>query len=184
MCKWCENYRFTIRADKEDNETHFLKACYCPMCGHNFSLGTKSATQKHNNYYVIKLIEERCPDKDKRYFEGCEAHWDGYTLNDSKHAKRFDSIESAKEYAEWFFNENDYEIEGIIKLISPKKSSEKEHEEEKLPHFTEKDFSLYSDSGQVLNLVRLIVRVKNQDYKFSPKTLEKINKIVDKINGL
>lgn len=192
MCKWCEFYRFTIRADNIDNdkETHFLKPCYCPMCGHNFALdnevsatlddeGNTGEKVPSNNYFIVKLNENLCPDKNKRYFEGCDAHWDGYNLSDLKHAKQFNSVKSAKMYADWFLNEDDYEIEGMLKVPKVKAESTKV-EFNSLSHFTEEDFYLRSDSGSVVNNIF----IRGKQYKFPKATIEKINKLVDTINKL
>ena len=37
MCKWCENYRFTINATSKknliDHGDFYVPANYCPVCG-------------------------------------------------------------------------------------------------------------------------------------------------------
>lgn len=196
MCKWCENYRFTIRADNVDNdkETHFLKPHYCPICGHNFALDDENFTKKEStakkyyNYYVIKLNEKLCPDKNKRYFGGSENRWDGYTLNSFKHAKRFNSVNSAKDYANWFYNENDYEIEEIEDLTPPTKKDKKEFKENKeskeesinVSPFKEEEFWWASDSGLKMNSVLSDGKL----YKFPAKTVEHLNQLVEAINTI
>lgn len=191
MCKWCELYRFTIRADKVDNdkETHFLKPCYCPMCGHNFALDDENnipskekeiSKNKTENYFVVKIEEHLCPDKSKRYFGGCDHHWDGYTLSDLKHAQRFSSIEMAKTYADWFFYDDDYVVKEMLSIPKAPKAGATKVEFNSLSHFAEEDFYLRSDSGSVVNKIF----IEGKPYKFSKATVDKINKLVDAVNKL
>lgn len=189
MCKWCENYRFTVNATSKmnlaDHGDYYVHANYCPVCGKLLNENTKEKN-KPNKFYIIRVkpnVRHNLPSDGQNYY--CSTfglHYDECSFGKKEEAYPFKTRFEAKCTADWFFNENNYEIEEIEDLTPPTKKGKRELKEdkEKIPHFTEEDFYLKSESGSVIKAV--YDKDTNKKYMFSPKTIDKINQIVDKLN--
>lgn len=272
MCKWCENYRFTINATSKknlvDHGDFYVHANYCPVCGTLLNENLKEKN-KSSKLYIIRVksnARHNLPKDGQNYY--CNAfglHYDECTFGKKEDAYPFKTRFEAKCTADWFFNEEDYEIEEIVSPNTPKESSTKKSKErvcfakikvpigskedqerkvfykgatpfgdkpiltdedgakyfgstkalkeeldwfykpedyivifkdivkmelpdhkdekkEKLPRFTMEDFYLKSDSGSIISTI--YDRNTNKEYKFSSKTIDKFNQIIDKLNSL
>ena len=141
MCKWCENYRFTINATSKknlaDHEDFYVPANYCPVCGtllnKNLEKNSKEKN-KPNKLYIIRVkpnVRHNLPTDGQNYY--CSAfglHYDECTFGKKEEARPFKTRFEAKCTADWFFNENDYEIEEITVEEPLKKETETKTEEQ------------------------------------------------------
>lgn len=281
MCKWCENYRFTINATSKknlvDHGDFYVHANYCPVCGTLLNEHLKNDNEKDNDSNKRFIIcvkpdiiciksnakEHELPTEEKKYY--CNAsglHHEEAVFGKKEEAYSFKTYFEAKCTADWFFNEEDYEIEEITVRKPLKKETETKTEEQvyiakinsefvkgsnpqecyykgmstfgdtplvtdkdgakyftsikalkkelnwfynpedyeiitttrvvveipvkeakaKLPRFTMEDFYLKSDSGSIISTI--YDRNTNKEYKFSSKTIDKFNQIIDKLNSL
>ena len=195
MCKWCENYRFTINATSKknliDHGNFYVPANYCPVCGTLLNENLKEKN-KSSKLYIIRVksnARHNLPKDGQNYY--CSAfglHYDECTFGKKEDARPFKTRFEAKCTADWFFNENDYEIEEIEDLTSPTKKDKeefkgnKESKEESInvSPFKEEEFWWASDSGLKMNSVLSDGKL----YKFPTKTVEHLNQLVEAINTI
>lgn len=195
MCKWCENYRFTINATSKKNlighGDFYVHANYCPVCGTLLNENLKEKN-KSSKLYIIRVksnARHNLPKDGQNYY--CSAfglHYDECTFGKKEDAHPFKTRFEAKCTADWFFNENDYEIEEIEDLTSPTKKDKKEFKENKefkeesinVSPFKEEEFWWASDSGLKMNSVLSDGKL----YKFPTKTVEHLNQLVEAINTI
>lgn len=193
MCKWCENYRFTINATSKknliDHGDFYVSANYCPVCGTLLNENLKE-NNKSSKFYIIRVksnARHNLPKDGQNYY--CSAfglHYDECTFGKKEDARPFKTRFEAKCTADWFFNENDYEIEEIEDLTPPTKKDKKkfkgnkESKEESInvSPFKEEEFWWTSDSGLKMNSFLSDGKL----YKFPAKTVEHLNQLVEAIN--
>ena len=191
MCKWCENYRFTINATSKknliDHGDFYVHANYCPVCGRNLNLNkveeenTKEQNKKEQKVFLAKINANfiKGSNPEECYYKGMSTFGDTPLVTDKDGAKYFTSKTTLKQELNWFYNPEDYEIIPTIRVVTEMPMKEIKV---KLPYFTEEDFYLKSDSGSVIRSV--YDKDTNKRYVFSPKTIDKINQVVDKLNKL
>ena len=136
MCKWCENYRFTINATSKknliDHGDFYVPANYCPVCGTLLNENLKEKN-KSNKRYIIRVksnARHNLPKDGQNYY--CSAfglHYDECTFGKKEDARPFKTYFEAKCTADWFFKEEDYEIEEITVQKPLKKETETKTEE-------------------------------------------------------
>lgn len=136
MCKWCENYRFTINATSKknliDHGDFYVHANYCPVCGTLLNENLKEKN-KSSKLYIIRVksnARHNLPKDGQNYY--CSAfglHYDECAFGKKEDARPFKTRFEAKCTADWFFNENGYEIEEIEDLTPLKKEAETKKEE-------------------------------------------------------
>ena len=136
MCKWCENYRFTINATSKknliDHGDFYVPANYCPVCGTLLNENLKEKN-KSNKRYIIRVksnARHNLPKDGQNYY--CSAfglHYDECTFSKKEDARPFKTYFEAKCTADWFFKEEDYEIEEITVQKPLKKETETKTEE-------------------------------------------------------
>lgn len=195
MCKWCENYRFTINATSKknliDHGDFYIHANYCPACGTLLNENLKKKN-KSSKLYIIRVksnVRHNLPKDGQNYY--CSAfglHYDECTFGKKEDAHPFKTRFEAKCTADWFFNENDYEIEEIEDLTPPTKKDKKEFKENKeskkesinVSLFKEEEFWWASDSGLKMNSFLS----NDKLYKFPAKTVEHLNQLVEAINTI
>lgn len=195
MCKWCENYRFTINATSKknliDHGDFYIHANYCPACGTLLNENLKKKN-KSSKLYIIRVksnVRHNLPKDGQNYY--CSAfglHYDECTFGKKEDAHPFKTRFEAKCTADWFFNENDYEIEEIEDLTPPTKKDKKEFKENKeskkesinVSLFKEEEFWCASDSGLKMNSFLSNGKL----YKFPAKTVEHLNQLVEAINTI
>ena len=195
MCKWCENYRFTINATSKknliDHGDFYLHANYCPVCGTLLNENLKEKN-KSSKLYIIRVksnARHNLPKDGQNYY--CSAfglHYDECTFGKKEDARPFKTRFEAKCTADWFFNENDYEIEEIEDLTPTTKKDKKEFKGNKeskeesinVSPFKEEEFWWASDSGLKMNSVLSDGKL----YKFPTKTVEHLNQLVEAINTI
>lgn len=193
MCKWCENYRFTINATSKknliDHGDFYVHANYCPVCGKLLNENLKEKN-KSSKLYIIRVkpnARHNIPQDGQNYY--CNAfglHYDECTFGKKEDARPFKTRFEAKCTADWFFNENDYEIEEIEDLTPPTKKDKKKLKENKeskeesvnVSPFKEEEFWWASDSGLKMNSFLHNGKV----YRFPAKTVEHLNQLVEAIN--
>ena len=136
MCKWCENYRFTINATSKknliDHGDFYVPANYCPVCGTllNENLKEKNKSSKRYIIRVKSNARHNLPKDGQNYY--CSAfglHYDECTFGKKEDARPFKTYFEAKCTADWFFKEEDYEIEEITVQKPLKKETETKTEE-------------------------------------------------------
>lgn len=145
MCKWCENYRFTINATSKmnliDHGDFYVPANYCPVCGALLNENLKKDNDL-NKRFIIRVKpdviciksnakEHEVPTEGKNYY--CNAsglHHEEVVFGKKEEAYPFKTFFEAKCTADWFFNEADYEIEEITVKKSLKKETETKTEEQ------------------------------------------------------
>lgn len=194
MCKWCENYRFTINATSKknliDHGDFYVPANYCPVCGKLLNENLKEKN-KSSKLYIIRVksnARHNLPKDGQNYY--CSAfglHYDECTFGKKEDARPFKTRFEAKCTADWFFNENDYEIEEIEDLTPPTKRDKREFKESKpekeslnVAPFKEEEFWYASDSG--LKLSSFLHEGKL--YKFPANTVKHLNQLVEAINTI
>ena len=195
MCKWCENYRFTSNATTHknliDHGVFYVPANYCPVCGTLLNENLKEKN-KSSKLYIIRVksnARHNIPKDGQNYY--CSAfglHYDECTFGKKEDARPFKTRFEAKCTADWFFNENDYEIEEIEDLTPPTKKDKKEFKGNKeskeesinVSPFKEEEFWWASDSGLKMNSVLSDGKL----YKFPTKTVEHLNQLVEAINTI
>ena len=136
MCKWCENYRFTINATSKknliDHGDFYVPANYCPVCGTLLNENLKEKN-KSNKRYIIRVksnARHNLPKDGQNYY--CSAfglHYNECTFGKKEDARPFKTYFEAKCTADWFFKEEDYEIEEITVQKPLKKETETKTEE-------------------------------------------------------
>ncbi len=196
MCKWCENYRFTVNATSKmnliDHGDFYVPANYCPVCGKLLNENLKKDNDS-NKRYIIRVksnVKHNLPKDGQNYY--CSAfglHYDECTFGKKEDARPFKTRFEAKCTADWFFNENDYEIEEIEDLTPPTKKDKKEFKENKeskeesinVSPFKEEEFWWASDSGLKMNS---FLSNNGKLYKFPAKTIEHLNQLVEAINTI
>lgn len=198
MCKWCENYRFTVNATSKmnlaDHGDYYVHANYCPVCGTLLNKNLeKNSTEKNksNKLYIIRVkpnARHNLPTDGQNYY--CSAfglHYDECSFGKKEEARHFKTRFEAKCTADWFFNEDDYEIEEIEDLTPPTKKNKKELKENKpkeeslnVAPFKEEEFWWSSDSGLKMNSFLNNGKL----YKFPSKTIEHLNQLVEAINTI
>nr|DAE13396.1 MAG TPA: Nin one binding (NOB1) Zn-ribbon like [Siphoviridae sp. ctLqe90] len=196
MCKWCENYRFTINATSKknliDHGDFYLPTNYCPVCGKLLNENLKKDNDSNKRYiiHVKPNTRHNLPKDGQNYY--CSAfglHYDECTFGKKEEAHPFKTYFEAKCTADWFFNENDYEIEEIEDLTPPTKKDKKEFKENKeskeesinVSPFKEEEFWWTSDSGLKMNS---FLSNNGKLYKFPAKTIEHLNQLVEAINTI
>ena len=145
MCKWCENYRFTVNATSKmnliDHGDFYVHANYCPVCGTLLNENLKNGNDS-NKRFIIRVKpdviciksnakEHEVPTEGKNYY--CNAsglHHEEVVFGKKEEAYPFKTFFEAKCTADWFFNEADYEIEEITVEKPPKKDIETKTEEQ------------------------------------------------------
>lgn len=195
MCKWCENYRFTINATSKknliDHGDFYLPANYCPVCGKLLNENLKKDNDSNKRYiiHVKPNTRHNLPKDGQNYY--CSAfglHYDECTFGKKEEAHPFKTYFEAKCTADWFFNENDYEIEEIEDLTPPTKKDKKEFKENKeskeesinVSPFKEEEFWWASDSGLKMNSFLS----EGKLYKFPANTVKHLNQLVEAINTI
>ena len=209
MCKWCENYRFTINATSKknliDHGDFYVHANYCPVCGTLLNKNLKNdndndyedyeieeiiikkllkketETKTEEQVYIAKIKPEfvKGPNPEDCYYKGMSTFGDTPLVTDKDGAKYFTSIKALKKELNWFYNPEDYEIITTTRVVVEMPVKEAKA---KLPRFTMEDFYLKSDSGSIIR--RIYDKDTNKSYEFSSKTIDKFNQIVDKLNSL
>lgn len=145
MCKWCENYRFTVNATSKknliDHGDFYVHANYCPVCGKLLNENLKKDNDL-NKRYIIRVKpdilciksnakEHEIPVEGKNYY--CNAsglHHEEAIFGKKEEAYPFKTYFEAKSTADWFFNEEDYGIEEITTKNPLKKETETKKEEQ------------------------------------------------------
>ena len=195
MCNWCENYRFTVNATSKmnliDHGDFYVHANYCPVCGKLLNENLKKDNDSNKRYiiHVKPNTRHNLPKNGQNYY--CSAfglHYDECTFGKKEEARPFKTYFEAKCTADWFFNENDYEIEEIEDLTPPTKKDKKEFKENKeskkesinVSPFKEEEFWWASDSGLKMNSFLSNGKL----YKFPAKTVEHLNQLVEAINTI
>lgn len=195
MCKWCENYRFTINATSKknlvDHGDFYIPANYCPVCGKLLNENLKKDNDSNKRYiiHVKPNTRHNLPKDGQNYY--CSAfglHYDECTFGKKEEAHPFKTYFEAKCTADWFFNENDYEIEEVEDLTPPTKRDKREFKESKpekeslnVAPFKEEEFWWTSDSGLKMNS---FLSNNGKLYKFPAKTIEHLNQLVEAINTI
>lgn len=184
MCKWCENYKFTVSASnkKDIMDNRYISCNYCPYCGHNLNLDEiEEENTKEQKVFIVKINSDfiKGPNPEECYYKGMSTFGDTPLITDKDGAKYFTSKTALKQELNWFYNPEDYEIIPTIRVVAEMPVKEAKV---KLPYFTEEDFYLKSDSGSVIRSV--YDKDTNKRYVFSPKTIDKINLLVAKLNKL
>lgn len=145
MCKWCENYRFTINATSKknliDHGDFYVHANYCPVCGTLLNKNLKNDNNNDNDKDLSKRFIIRVkpnvtglgvPVNGQNYF--CNAsglHHGEAAFSKKEEAYSFKTYFEARCTADWFFNnEEDYEIEEITVEKPLKKETETKTEEQ------------------------------------------------------
>ena len=137
MCKWCENYRFTINATSKknliDHGDFYVHANYCPVCGTLLNENLKKDNDL-NKRYIIRIKPNvtgfGIPVNGQNYYYTAEGMTREEVIFETKNeACPFKTYFEAKCTADWFFNEEDYEIEEIVSPNTPKESSTKKSKE-------------------------------------------------------
>ncbi len=145
MCKWCENYRFTINATSKknliDHGDFYVHANYCPVCGTLLNKNLKNDNNNDNDKDLSKRFIIRVkpnvtglgvPVNGQNYF--CNAfglHHGEAAFSKKEEACSFKTYFEARCTADWFFNnEEDYEIEEITVEKPLKKETETKTEEQ------------------------------------------------------
>ena len=144
-------------------------------------LKKETETKTEEQVYIVKINSEfvKGSNPEECYYKGMSTFGDTPLVTDKDGAKYFTSIKALKKELNWFYNSEDYEIFTTTRVIAEIPVKEIKT---KLPHFTEDDFYLKSDSGAVIK--RVYYRDTNKTYKFSSETIDKFNQIVDKLNSL
>lgn len=145
MCKWCENYRFTINATSKknliDHGDFYVPANYCPICGKLLNENLKKDNDS-NKHYIIRVNpniiciksnakNHEIPTEGQNYY--CDAsglHHEEVIFGKKEEAYPFKTYFEAKCTADWFFNEEDYGIEEITVKNPLKKETETKKEEQ------------------------------------------------------
>lgn len=145
MCKWCENYRFTINATSKknliDHGDFYVPANYCPVCGKLLNENLKKDNDS-NKHYIIRVNpniiciksnakNHEIPTEGQNYY--CDAsglHHEEVIFGKKEEAYPFKTYFEAKCTADWFFKEEDYEIEEITVRKPLKKETETKTEEQ------------------------------------------------------
>lgn len=145
MCKWCENYRFTINATSKknliDHGDFYVPANYCPICGKLLNENLKKDNDS-NKHYIIRVNpniiciksnakNHEIPTEGQNYY--CDAsglHHEEVIFGKKEEAYPFKTYFEAKCTADWFFNEEDYGIEEITVKNPLKKETETKTEEQ------------------------------------------------------
>ena len=144
-------------------------------------LKKETETKTEEQVYIAKINSKfiKGSNPEECYYKGMSAFGNTPLLTDKDGAKYFASKLSLETEVEWFYNPEDYEIITTTRVVveMPVKKTKT-----KLPHFTEEDFYLRSDSGSVIKSV--YDRDTNKKYTFPHKTIDKINQVVDKLNNL
>ena len=194
MCNWCENYRFTINATSKknliDHGDFYVHANYCPVCGTLLNENLKEKN-KSSKLYIIRVksnARHNLPKDGQNYY--CSAfglHYDECAFGKKEDARPFKTRFEAKCTADWFFNEDDYEIEEIEDPTPPIKRDKREFKESKpekeslnVAPFKEEEFWYTSDSG--LKLASFLHEGK--PYKFPANTVKHLNQLVEAINTI
>ena len=138
---------------------------------------------------LFRSARHNLPKDGQNYY--CSAfglHYDECTFGKKEDARPFKTRFEAKCTADWFFNENDYEIEEIEDLTPTTKKDKKEFKGNKeskeesinVSPFKEEEFWWASDSGLKMNSVLSDGKL----YKFPTKTVEHLNQLVEAINTI
>ena len=137
MCKWCENYRFTINATSKknliDHGDFYVPANYCPVCGTLLNENLKKDNDL-NKRYIIRVKPNATglgvPVNGQNYYYTAEGMTREEVVFETKNeAHSFKTYFEAKCTADWFFKEEDYEIEEITVQKPLKKETETKTEE-------------------------------------------------------
>ena len=132
MCKWCENYRFTINATSKknliDHGDFYVPANYCPVCGTLLNENLKKDNDL-NKRYIIRVKPNATglgvPVNGQNYYYTAEGMTREEVVFETKNeARSFKTYFEAKCTADWFFKEEDYEIEEITVKKTIKKETE------------------------------------------------------------
>ena len=138
MCKWCENYRFTINATSKknliDHGDFYVHANYCPVCGTLLNKNLKNDNDS-NKRFIIRVKPNvtglGVPVNGQNYYCAAEGLAREEVVFETKNeARSFKTYFEAKCTADWFFNEEDYEIEEITVRKPLKKETETKTEEQ------------------------------------------------------
>lgn len=138
MCKWCENYKFTINATSKknliDHGDFYVPANYCPVCGTLLNKNLKKDNDL-NKRYIIRVKPNvtglGIPVNGQNYYYTAEGLTREEVIFETKNkACPFKTYFEAKCTADWFFNEEDYEIEEITVRKPLKKETETKTEEQ------------------------------------------------------
>ena len=145
MCNWCENYRFTINATSKknliDHGDFYVHANYCPVCGTLLNKNLKNDNDNDNDKdkdlskrFIIRvkpnITKLGIPVNGQNYF--CNAsglHHGEAAFSKKEEAYPFKTYFEARSTADWFFKEEDYEIEEITVQKPLKKETETKTEE-------------------------------------------------------
>lgn len=134
MCKWCENYRFTVNATSKknliDHGDFYVHANYCPVCGTLLNKNLKKDNDS-NKRYIIRVKsnakKQGFPTEGQNYYYTAEGMTRDEVIFETKsEACPFKTYFEAKCTADWFFNEEDYEIEETTVKNPLKKETKKE----------------------------------------------------------
>ena len=146
MCNWCENYRFTINAISKknlvDHGDFYVHANYCPVCGTLLNKNLKNDNDNDNDKdkdlskrFIIRvkpnITKLGVPVNGQNYF--CNAsglHHGEAAFSKKEEAYPFKTYFEARSTADWFFKEEDYEIEEITVRKPLKKETETKTEEQ------------------------------------------------------
>ena len=144
MCKWCENYRFTINATSKknliDHGDFYVPANYCPVCGTLLNENLKKDNDLNKRFIICvkpdiiciksNAKEHEIPTEGQNYYHNASGlHHEEVVFGKKEEAYLFKTYFEAKCTADWFFNEEDYEIEEIVSPNTPKESSTKKSKE-------------------------------------------------------
>lgn len=138
MCKWCENYRFTINATSKknliDHGDFYVHANYCPVCGTLLNENLKKDNDL-NKRYIIRVKPNvtglGVPVNGQNYYYAAEGLTRKEVIFETKNeARSFKTYFEAKCTVDWFFKEEDYEIEEITVRKPLKKETETKTEEQ------------------------------------------------------
>lgn len=138
MCNWCENYRFTINATSKknliDHGDFYVHANYCPVCGTLLNENLKKDNDL-NKRYIIRVKPNvtglGIPVNGQNYYYTAEGLTREEVIFETKNeACPFKTYFEAKCTADWFFNEEDYEIEEITVRKPLKKETKTKTEEQ------------------------------------------------------
>lgn len=137
MCKWCENYRFTVNATSKmnliDHGDFYVPANYCPVCGTLLNNNLKNDNDS-NKRFIIRVKPNvtglGVPVNGQNYYYAAEGLTREEVIFETKNeARSFKTYFEAKCTADWFFKGEDYEIEEIT-VQKPKKDIETKTEEQ------------------------------------------------------
>ena len=131
MCKWCENYKFTINATSKknliDHGDFYVPANYCPVCGTLLNKNLKKDNDLNKRY----IIRVKPNVTGQNYYYTAEGMTREEVIFETKNeACPFKTYFEAKCTADWFFKEEDYEIEEITVEKPLKKETETKTEEQ------------------------------------------------------